>query len=452
MSEERRILVVDDHLEMARVIGDRLTDAGHRVQAVDSGAQAIAVIERYLPDLVITDLRMDEIDGFDVLGAVRSIDPEVPVIVMTGFGSIDSAIEAIKRGAYHYVTKPLRLDELQLYADRALSERALRGENRKLRRLAAERADFGGMAGRSRRMQAVFGLCERVAMSSAPVLVRGESGTGKELVARGIHLHGPRRDAAFVPVNCTALPDHLLESELFGHVRGAFTGATAPRRGLFVEADGGTLLLDEIGDMDTQLQAKVLRVVEDGEVRPVGADASQKVDVRLIAATNQDLEQMIADGRFREDLFYRLNVVPVEIPPLRDRPEDIPELVALFLDRALQRNPHSPVRELTPELLAALGRRRWTGNVRELENLIERLVVVSAAPVLGLDDLEALAPGSSDEAPPLDRMWQQMRPLRQVESEYIDWVIDRCGGNKTRAAEVLGVNVSTIHRRKRASQ
>ena len=450
MSEERRILVVDDHLEMARVISDRLTDAGHEVQVAGSGAEAIAIAERYLPDLIITDLRMDEVDGFDVLGAARAIDPELPVIVMTAFGTIDTAIEAIKRGAYHYVTKPLRLDELLVYVDRALSERALRGENRSLRRLADERSGMAGMIGRSPRMREVFDLCERVAMSTAPVLIRGESGTGKELVARAIHMHGPRRDAAFVPVNCTALPDHLLESELFGHVRGAFTGATAARRGLFVEADGGTLLLDEIGDMDTQLQAKVLRVVEDGEVRPVGSDVSQRVDVRLIAATNQNLEQMILEGRFREDLFYRLNVVPIHIPPLRERPEDIPALVDLFLERAIRRNPHSPVRELSPELLVALGRRPWAGNVRELENLIERLVVVSPRPSVGLDDLERLAPGGADTS--VARAWQEMLPLRQVEADYIDWVIERCGGNKTRAAEVLGVDVSTIHRRKRSSQ
>jgi two-component system response regulator HydG len=252
-----------------------------------------------------------------------------------------------------------------------------------------------------------------------------------------------------VPVNCTALPDALLESELFGHVRGAFTGATATRRGLFAEADGGTLFLDEIGDMDLGLQAKVLRAVDDGEIRAVGADSPRRTDVRLIAATNQDLESRVKEGRFRTDLFYRLNVVPVLLPPLRSRPEDIPILIERFLDEARQRNPNSPVRELTAQSVARLSRLTWPGNVRELENLIERVVVVGTKPVLDVTDFEELAPGLLDEPSPELRACKELLPLRQVEAEYIEWVIDRCGGNTTRAAEILGVDVSTIHRRRR---
>ncbi len=445
------ILVADDHVEMARLLADQLTDAGHRVTVAAGGRQAVEVIRKRAPDLVITDLRMDEVDGFDVLEAALAADAELPVIIMTAFAAVDSAVEAIKRGAYHYITKPLRLQELVVFVDRALAERTLRAENRNLRRLAGERSALGPMIGRSQAMQQLFDLVDRVAQSPAPVLIRGESGTGKELVARAIHLGGPRSAAPFVPVNCTALPDSLLESELFGHAAGAFTGATSARRGLFVEADGGTLFLDEIGDMDVALQAKVLRVVQDGEVRAVGADGSRRVDVRLIAATHQNLERLVAEGRFREDLFYRLNVVPLELPPLRDRPEDIPALIHSFLARAQQRNPHSPVRSLAPEVVGALGRQPWPGNVRELENVIERLVVIGRGEVVGPDDLAMFVSPAAAAAPPVERARRELVPLRQLEGDYIDWVISQCGGNKTRAAEILGVNVSTIHRRKRGS-
>ncbi len=443
------ILIADDHVEMARLLADQLADAGHRVAVAAGGREAVAAIRARPPDLVITDLRMDQVDGFDVLDAAHAADRELPVIIMTAFGAVESAVEAIKRGAYHYVTKPLRLDELTLFVERALGERRLRHENRSLRRLAGERSQLGPMIGRSEPMQQLFDLVDLVAQSPAPVLIRGESGTGKELVARAIHLGGPRRAAPFVPVNCTALPDALLESELFGHAAGAFTGATSARRGLFVEADGGTLFLDEIGDMEMALQAKVLRAVQDGEVRPVGVDSSRRVDVRLIAATHQDLPRLVAEGRFREDLFYRLNVVPLEVPPLRARPEDIPALIDCFLARARQRNPHSPVQSLAPEVVGALGRLPWPGNVRELENVVERLVVIGREAVVGPDELSIFVQPVATGAPPVERARRELVPLRQLEDDYIDWVVTQCGGNKTRAAEILGVDVSTIHRRKR---
>jgi two-component system response regulator HydG len=300
-------------------------------------------------------------------------------------------------------------------------------------------------------MRALYELIERVAPSPSPVLVRGESGTGKELVARAIHFEGPRRDRPFVAVNCTALPEALLESELFGHTRGAFTGAVAARRGLFVEAHGGTLFLDEIGDMTSALQAKLLRAIEDGEVRAVGADTPRNVDVRLIAATHQDLEERVKAGHFRADLFYRLNVVTVRVPPLRERREDVPALVERFLHRARERNPSARVRHFTPELVSALATCPWPGNVRELENVVERLVIVGSKEVADVAELRLHAPQAVVSSSPLGKAWDEVVPLRVLEDEYIAWAVGRCGGNKTRAAELLGIDVSTIYRRERAS-
>jgi two-component system response regulator HydG len=298
-------------------------------------------------------------------------------------------------------------------------------------------------------MRELYRMLERIAQSQAPVLVRGESGVGKELVARALHFEGPRRAAAFVAVNCTALPESLLESELFGHVRGAFTGATTARRGLFLEADGGTLLLDEIGDMPPPLQAKLLRVLEEGEIRPVGSDIVRKVDVRLVAATHQDLEERVRAGSFRQDLYYRLNVVPVQVPALRDRCEDVPLLAEHFLAQARARNPASVVRSFEPAALATLARWSWPGNARELENLIERLVIIGFDEIVEAADIKALLPSAGDT--PLDEAKRTMVPLKQLEREYITWVVAQCGGNKTRAAELLGIDVSTIHRRERGT-
>jgi two-component system response regulator HydG len=445
-----RILVVDDHVEMGRLLADQLGDAGYEVELAAAGAAALDAAGRRLPDAVITDLRMEKVDGFDVLAGVHALDPSTPVLIMTAYGGIESAVEAIRRGAFHYFTKPFRLDEVLVYLERALSDRRLREENRALHRVAVERSSFAAMVGRSEPMRRLFDLVERVAQSRAPVLLRGESGTGKELVARALHFQGPRAAGPFVPVNCTALPESLLESELFGHVRGAYTGATAARRGLFVEADGGTLFLDEIGDMPPGLQAKLLRALEDGTVRAVGADSARTVDVRVVAATHQDLDAKVARSEFRQDLFYRLNVVPVTVPSLRERSEDVPLLAEHFLAAARAKNPWSPVRALAPELLAALVRCPWPGNVRELENVIERLVVVTPRETLALADLEAQAPAVLGAgAGPVADAKQRMVPLRQLELEYIAWVVAQCGGNKTRAAEILGIDVSTIHRRER---
>jgi two-component system, NtrC family, response regulator HydG len=443
----RRILVVDDHAEMARLLADQLGDAGYDVEIAGGGRQALDAARARLFDVVLCDLRMKEIDGFDVLDRLHEQDPDLPVLIMTAFGAIESAVEAIKRGAFHYLTKPFQLGEVLLYVERALAHRKLRDENQALHKelgqLTATR-----MVGEGPAMRALLTRIARAAPSPAPVLLRGETGVGKELVARALHAQS-RRTGPFVPVNCSALPEPLLESELFGHVRGAFTGATTTRRGLFVEADGGTLFLDEIAEVAPSLQVRLLRVLEDGSVRAVGADSPRATSVRIIAATHQDLEARIADNRFRADLFYRLNVVPIRVPALRERVEDIPGLVDHFLLRARQRNPHARVTSLSAELVAVLARAPWPGNVRELENIIERLVIVGQEPVAGVHDLEANAPGLLSATSPIADAKRDLVPLRQLESEYIAWVVNRCDGNKTRAAEILGIDVSTIHRRER---
>jgi two-component system response regulator HydG len=351
----------------------------------------------------------------------------------------------MRRGAWHYIVKPARLDELTLHANRAFEHRTLRRVNRQLR--VESRTGMSALVGKSTVMRELYSLIERVALSSAAVLLRGESGSGKELVARALHEAGPRKEKPFLAINCTALPESLLESELFGHTRGAFTGAISARAGLFVEATGGTLFLDEIGDMAPSLQAKLLRVVQQGEVRPVGSDESRAVDVRVVAATHQNLEQRVAEGTFRQDLFYRLNVVPIVVPALRDRLEDIPGLVDHFLAAARSRNPHSPVARLAPEIVTTLTRYLWPGNVRELENLIERLVVVGTTPEIGLSELAAIAPSVHDNQERFSLPRDRFATLREVEEEYIAWAIERCDGNKTKAAEVLGIDPSTLHRR-----
>jgi two-component system response regulator HydG len=440
------ILIVDDHIEMARVLAEHLTSLGHSCRVEASGKAAIDSLGAEVPDLVITDLRMANVDGLDVLGVVHAIDREIPVIVMTAFGSVESAVEAMRRGAVNYIVKPVRLDELTLHVQRALEQRTLRREHTRLR--AETRTRLGSLVGKSTAIRRVYELIDRVAPSPAAVLLRGESGTGKELVARAIHDRGTRRDRAFVAVNCTALPETLLESELFGHTRGAFTGAASARPGLIVEASGGTLFLDEIGDMSPPLQARLLRVLQEGEVRAVGSDASRHVDVRIIAATHQDLEARIERGEFRADLFYRLDVVPITIPPLRDRLDDVPSLAAHFLEHATARNPQAVVTSLSNDVLAALGRYAWPGNVRELENLIERVVVIGTNAEASLADLSELAPRVVERGDRFSLPRDKLATLREVEEDYIEWMLQQCDGNKTRAAEQLGIDPSTLHRRR----
>jgi two-component system response regulator HydG len=442
------ILVVDDHEEMTQMLAEPLRDEGYEVTTCASGKAAIERLSLSPPDLVVCDLRMKDVDGFDVLEAAKRCEPAVPVFIMTAFGAVESAVEAIKRGAAHYFTKPFALAEVLVFVRRSLEQAAVTAENRTLRTLHGGGTE---LVGSSRALRTLEAQMQRVSLSKLPVLVRGESGTGKELVARGIHALGPLRDRPFVAVNCSAVPGSLLESELFGHVKGAFTGATGPRRGLFVEADGGTLFLDEIGDMAIELQARLLRVLQDGLVRPVGADQSRPTDVRIIAATHQDLEANIKSGAFRADLFYRLNVVRVDVPPLRARPDDIPSLAKHFLARARQRSPHLQVVGFADDALTVLERFSWPGNVRELESAVERLCLNATEPYISATEVRAELP-SYDGSQLLKSGASARWTLRRIEDEYIGLVLAECGGNKSRAAELLGIDVSTLHRRERARQ
>ncbi|MFW5965960.1 MAG: sigma-54-dependent transcriptional regulator [Persicimonas sp.] len=445
--DNRSILVVDDHREMAELLAAKLGDEGYDVRVAGGGERALEVARDELPDLVITDLRMEEVDGFDVLEAVHDIDPLVPVLIMTAFGAVESAVEAIKRGAFHYVTKPFQLDEVLVYVERALDDRRVRRENRSLRRIARERSSLDEIIGSSQPMQRLKERIEKVAATDLPVLIRGESGTGKELVARAIHFLGSRSDRAFVPVNCTVLPDSLLESELFGHASGAYTGAQEAREGLFAQADRGTLMLDEIGDMPLELQVKLLRVLEEGRIRAVGSDERRSVDVRIVAATHQDLSERVADGDFREDLLYRLEVLTVDVPPLRERTDDIPLLVRHFIEETRASHPDTVAERFSSAALDALIDYEWPGNVRQLENVVNRLVVLCDEEVVELDQvrLQTDLVGESRRDPRAAR--DEVRPLREVTDEYIAWALDRFDGNKTRAAEALGIDPSTIYRR-----
>jgi len=440
-----RILVVDDHLEMARTVADYLGEHGWQAQAVASAQDALAHLAQESFDALLTDLRMKGMDGLDLLDAAHRLDAELPVVVMTAFGGIDSAVEAIQRGAYHYVTKPFKLEVVRVLLERACREGDLRNENRRLRRAVDDR--FADILGESPPMQALFVLLERVAQVSSPALVLGETGTGKELVAHALHHSGPRASGPFVAVNCAALPEALLESELFGHVRGAFTGATQARRGLFLEADGGTLLLDEIGELSPPLQARLLRVLESGEIRPLGSDAVRTVDVRIVAATHRPISDLVHSGEFRQDLYFRLKVLPIAIPPLRERGDDIRLLAEHFLGKARARLPRTATRAFSADGFAALLAHPWPGNVRELQHLVERLVVTSdqeildGAAVRGALELPARRP-----EPPLG-VFESLPTLRDLEQQYIDHVLERTGGNKTKTADILGIDPSTLHRR-----
>jgi two-component system response regulator HydG len=443
-----RVLVVDDVVDMARTVANELEAAGFAADVADSGAAALERFASEPADVVVTDLRMKSVDGMDVLTGVRRADPTVPVIIMTAFGGVESAVEAMRRGAFHYVTKPFELETLRSLVERAGRERTLTRENAQLRRTLHAHAAAQQLLGQSASMRQLRSLIERVASSQSSVLVSGETGTGKELVALAVHADSPRADKPFVAVNCAALPEQLLESELFGHTRGAFTGASQSRRGLFVEADGGTLLLDEIGDFPLPLQGKLLRVLQSGEIRPVGSEARRTVDVRCIAATHKDLSELVQQGLFREDLFFRLDVLRVHVPALRERADDIPVLAEHFLQRSLAGAPQSALHGFEPEALDFLVGYEWPGNVRQLQNLIERLVVTASTPLAPLADVKR-AVGPVRDSDPIAALVQKPLRLDDLEKRYIAGVLQRVGGSKIKAAEILGVDASTLYRREK---
>ena len=443
-----RALVVDDVIDMAETIANDLEAAGFEAEVTDSGQAAIDRFAADPTDVVITDLRMRGIDGLDVLDGVKRTDPSVPVVIMTAFGAIDTAVEAMRRGAFHYITKPFELEALRAQVERACRERALARENELLRRTLRENLSAQRLVGQSQPMRQLRALIERVAHATSPVLISGETGTGKELVALAIHTDGPRGRKPFVAVNCAALPEPLLESELFGHARGAFTGAAQARRGLFVEAESGTLFLDEVGDLPLPLQGKLLRVLQSGEVRPVGSETARTVDARVIAATHKDLSLLVERGLFREDLFFRLDVLRVPVPPLRERTEDFPALVEHFLSKSLERSPRSVLAGLAPEALDFLVGHSWPGNVRQLENLIERLVVTASSPLAQLLEVKQ-ALGTVRELDPIGPLLLKPPTLQQLEDRYIDAILQKVGGSKPKAAEILGVDLSTLYRREK---
>jgi two-component system response regulator HydG len=442
-----RALIVDDVIDVAQTVANELDAAGFDTEVVDSGGTALDRFAAEPADVVVTDLRMRNTDGLDVLRGIKRADPSVPVLVMTAFGDVDSAVEAMQSGAFHYLTKPFAMESLLALVERACRERNLSRENAQLRKALHENASARRLLGKSPPMQRLRAMIERVAgAANASVLISGETGSGKELVALAIHADSPRADKPFVAVNCAALPEYLLESELFGHAKGAFTGASQSRRGLFVEADGGSIFLDEIGDLPLPLQGKLLRVLQSGEVRPVGSETSRTVDVRCVAATHKDLSELVAKGLFREDLFFRLDVLRVPVPSLRERSEDVMILAEHFLKRSLATGTPSILIGFEPEALDFLAACDWPGNVRQLENVVQRLAVTASAPRASLAEVKA-ALGPTRDADPIAPLVRQRLPLQEVENRYIEGILKSVDGSRPRAAEILGVDPSTLYRR-----
>jgi len=441
-----RILVVEDDREMSRFLTELLTEEGYQVAVASDGAAALESFQRNACDLVITDLMMPRMKGIELVRRLKTIEADISILLITAFGSIESAIEAIQAGAFHYIAKPFRADELLIHVRRALEQRQMRQEIDRLRSEALRRYRLKDIVGRSQVMQQIFDTVRRISDMPSSVLILGESGTGKEMVAHALHEHSSRAAGPFIAINCAAIPEALLESELFGYVRGAFSDAQKDRPGLFKEAHGGSLFLDEIGEMPVNLQAKLLRVIETREVRPLGSNKTEKVDVRLISATNRELEQAVHDGRFRQDLFYRLNVIRIELPPLRERAEDIPPLVDHFIGRFAPRAKRL-VKGVEKEALALLMQYRWPGNIRELEHTIERAVLLGNKSTIGIDDLPPELRKSEADRLPLALAVTRKYTLRDLEREYIEKVLLYYGGNKTEAAKILGVDRTTLYRK-----
>ncbi len=444
------VLVADDDAVARDLLADALKKEGYAVEAFASGEEVIARGREGHVDVVLTDIRMGAVDGLTVLREFKRMSPNTAVVVLTAFGSLQGAIEAIKQGAYDYLAKPFKREEITLVVKRSLDHCRLLRENARFRQELKTKSDWSPLVGSSTAMLDVYKMVARVAESRSTVLLQGESGTGKELIARAIHANGPRRDKAFVPVNCGALPDTLLESEMFGYEKGAFTGAVGTKAGLFEAANGGTLFLDEIGELGPALQVKLLRVMQDQEVRRVGGTGSVKVDVRIIAATNRDLELLVKEGKFRDDLFYRLNVVPITLPSLVDRREDIPMLVHHFFEKYRAGSSHG-VHGVLPKTMALLTQYRWPGNVRELENVIERAVSLSHGPLLTPDDLpdairQESIDGAEGKSPQGDTANDATLTLEEVEKRHLILVLKETKGNKVKAAKILGIDRRTLYR------
>ncbi len=441
------ILVIDDESGILDALRILLRNEGFDVTTAQGGRAGLESLKATMPDIVLTDIRMPQVGGIDILTAVRDQDPETPVILMTAQASLQSAIQAVNEGAFYYIQKPFSNDDLLAICRRAAEHRRLRAENKQLKQEMRRRERSGQVRpiGKSRVFQEVLRLAEQVAPTDSTVLIQGESGTGKEVVARYIHELSRRCDGAFLSINCGALPESLLESELFGHVKGSFTGAVRDKQGLFMAARGGTFFLDEIGEMSAATQVKLLRVLQEREAIPVGGTEAVPVDVRVVAATNRDLEEEIKRGRFRTDLYYRLNVIALHLPPLRDRRDDLPLFVESFLKRVAASRREVPKR-LSQAALEAVLAYDWPGNVRELENALERAVVLSQGEGIDVPHLPERIMRRQPE--PLVAERSPLNPsLEVIERAYITWVLQAEGGNKTRAAEVLGIDPSTLYRK-----
>ena len=448
---QSRVLIVDDDREMREVLDLMFTAEGHACELAGDAQTALELVGRQTFDVVVSDVAMEGMNGLELLDRLKVSHPALPFVVITGGGGVPQAVDAVRRGAFDYLVKPFDGDSL-----RGIVSTAIQGRRRASElppRLAHPPSEVGAMdlVGTGPAMQKLQSTIDFVARSSAPVLVTGETGVGKELVARAIHARSTRSNQPFVAVNTSAIPQELLEGELFGHARGAFTGAAQPRKGLFTEADGGTLMLDEIGEMSFGLQAKLLRVLQFGDIRPLGSDRTHHVDVRVIAATHRDIPALVQEGKFRQDLYYRLHVLPVHVPPLRDRREDIPALAVHFLAEACQRAPLSPVRSIGPDALRVLTESSWPGNVRELASAIERAVVFGVDEMIDVQQVsvEAAQAAAAGGWPfPSGSPWT----LHRLSRAYTEWVLAESGGDKGRAAGVLGIDLSTLYRWQRARQ
>jgi two-component system response regulator HydG len=447
VSERGRVLVVDDDPALGELLEDELARRGYTVRTAHSAGAGLEALEHAELDVVVTDLNMPGMDGLALCARIAELGSGVPVIVLTAFGSLETAIAAIRAGAYDFATKPIEIDALVLALDRAIRHRALERRVQLLSRELATAGRFETLIGESPVMRKLFGLLERLAASEASLLIWGESGTGKELVARALHQRGPRRAGPFVAINCAAVPETLLESELFGHVRGAFTDARSDRKGLLEQACGGTLLLDEIGDLPPGAQAKLLRVLEDRRVRPLGGARELPIDVRVIAATHRDLEGLVEQGSFREDLLFRIHVVRLDLPPLRARGNDVLLLAQDFLERLSARDP-GPARRFSRSAAEKLLAYDWPGNVRELRNCIEHAVALARGEEIGVEDQpDRIRAHRASQLVLATQSPTELLPLEQVERRYILHVLETVGGNRTQAARVLGLDRKTLYRK-----
>jgi len=443
--DHRRILIVEDDRPQADAVAETLQRMGHTCVVVTEPRRALAIIDDDGFDLVVTDLVMHDVDGMEVLRAAKRSDPAVEVIMVTGHGTIETAVQAMREGAYDYITKPLNVSELRDRVAKALEHRHLVSRTEQLSEQLQERFGFEGIIGQSPAIRRLIETCRLIAPTDTTVLIEGESGTGKELIAKALHNNSPRREHNFVALNCAALSEGILESELFGHEKGAFTGALASRKGRFEHAEGGTLFLDEVGDMPVATQIKLLRVIENREIVRVGSNDPRKVDVRLVSATNQKLDELVKAGKFREDLYFRLKVVRIVLPPLRDRREDIPLLVEHYV-RRLAAEHGKAVTGITPEALRALAGYNWPGNVRELINALETMIVLAPSPMLGVGDIPAeIRPAGRPEPP------QAVTPgatsLEEAERILIEQTLASTGGNRHQAAGILGIGQRTLYRK-----